>query len=397
MIHLVTSHVRRCLILLLALLISVALLPRPARAAGIAVSEGSLAEAFAANPGGDSFVVTGSVAACDIPAGITVEIAAGGKLTGASFHNEGRVIGAYSGLIYNEGDASKVTGATLRQPGPATAQTVSAVYYDGNSMTEAAVYHKNKLWILSGHTVSSLVINHVFYWADNSAVGQAITYAISYRLGDGTETPLTLDPAVYPASYQVKDVDQTIPAGPALDGKAFGGWLCAGLTGGQTLTIPAGTNQDLILYYQVADETEGPGSAGGQISGGGFSGMGGFGGGGGFSGGASGGVGIDSITALLGDDGEESSVQSAAPVSNIMSNAGGMRIRSAKNATRRVITNDGGQSSAPMSAPVKKTDFPWQWLGLGLGLALLLTLGILALKKRAAAKTAAMYEKLNIR
>ena len=227
-----------------------------------------------------------------------------------------------------------------------------------------------------------------------------MTYSISYRLGDGTETPLTLDPATYPATYQVKDVDQVIPAGPEVDGKQFESWACAGLTGGTTLTIPAGTNQDLILYYQAQGEEQNSGGgapSGGMGGMGGIGGMGSFGGGGGsFGGGMSGESEELRISELLGG-GEETQSESSQPVSNIMSNMGGMRIRSAKNTTRRVITDDGGQSLAIGQDVQKKGDFPWHWVGLGLGLGLLLALGIAALKTRAAAKTAAMYEKLNIR
>ncbi|MBQ2770282.1 MAG: hypothetical protein IJF41_03495 [Clostridia bacterium] len=384
---------------LLSLMICLLILPETSLGAGsVTVESGSLKEAMEENPEADTFTVTGTVAACDIPAGITVEIAPGGKLTGASFYNAGRVIGAYSGLIYNEGDASQVTGATLRVPGPISSGTVTVLYYDDNTLWEEAVYHKNKLWILPDHKVSSAVMGKGFYWADNNAVGEAMTYTISYRIGDGTETPLMLDPAVYPASYQVMTVDQTIPAGPSVDGKPFGSWLCAGLTCGETLTIPAGTNQDLILYYQAqGEEKESDGLPGGS-SGGGAGGADGFMGSfGGSRGTGSGSAGTGMGSAQVESQDEQEKTATAQAPSNIMNTAGGMRIRSANSTTRRVITNDGGQSLAIGQDVQKKRDFPWPWVGLGLGLGLLLALGIAALKTRAAAKTAAMYEKLNIR
>lgn len=356
-----------------------------------------------------AFVVkSGSVAGCDIPAGVTVTIA-GGTLDMDGFLNAGTITvagGALSGRIYNAGAIAGGSGYSELVPGSAVSGAGTVVFSDGGYA--AADYKGGILWIPKGTSIAYLIINDYVCQPN----GERVVCSISYRYRNADSSPMSLDAKTFPASYHPRfnASPLTIPKAPDTEvDYVFSGWACDALgvdeTNMQTtFTIPAGTIGNLTLVscwtFQNGHNENLGNATTGMTSGGTVGGTGS--GASGSTGGASGGVG-GALSAILGaedsaasDADTDTSLAADDTVTNLLTGSqGGMRVRNASSVTRHAFTGEADDIEARASARQQKR-FPWQWVGAGAGGALLLFAAGLTIRRRLRARNAATLEKLRI-
>ena len=361
------------------------LVPAAARAMEAEITSGSLADFSAANPEVDTIIVTGEVDPDGfvLQSGMILVVKENGSLKG-TLHINKKGAGTLTGF----GAAGVKTAYVLPVPEGVRVYRASDMSLCGE-------------WLEENFTGYAVGPDGIFRQMTGDTVGEALVYAIRVFRADGSAAEAAEG---MPVSYYVMDSDQTIDAGPDLGEEAFGGWTCAGLSDSivQSITIPAGTNQELLFTWYSKEEAEAVGDPGnGGFGGFGGGGMGGF--GGGFSGmrslsGMSGLTvgeteGVDESYAV-----EETAVAGApASVSNIMMpGGGGNRIRSASPGIKRIIYDDGDYTEQQKNGEVSARWDLKRYAGFIAGGILLMAATIFAASKRAKAKKKATFEKLHI-
>lgn len=305
----------------------------------------------------------------------------GAKVITASVSGGTIAVPSGAKLYLGSGVTASVSGSgTVRVEGPAIAGASSVYYSDGS--TESADYTGGSgcLWIPSGATVAMVVIDHVFYTVSGNTATK-LTIAITYLYNDAQRSAMTLNAAKYPATLSVMDTDQTIPAAPDQEGYAFANWSCDSLPSGngKTFTVKAGTSSDLVLVsnWTVSSGNAAAGAMSGSQGGGSRS-----------------STAASSVLAASSDEDDDTDTTDTA--SNVMSGYG-VRIRTASATTKHSITSSQSMDVEAMASQKRKQSFPWQWIGISAAALVILTACGYLLKKYNDEKTAALYEKLNIK
>ncbi len=244
------------------------------------------------------------------------------------------------------------------------------------------------VWLPFGSSVSGAISNNGYHYSYTGTKFTPEVYTIRYIYNDGKNTPMTsLDQKTYPTSYTVSESPLTIQAAPSQTGYAFEYWTAAGLSAGNSITIPAGKTGDITLYSNwKMSASAGTGGAGASVGAGGKSGV------------SAAAVAAEDITAS--EDGADETAAAAATAATATTGRGA-RISVASSSVKTNI--DGSAAAVVMPtlndyAPEEEANaFPWTLAGAIALLAAGVVGAALILKRRNDARTAAMLNKLNIR